>query len=307
MSSSLSEAARPPQAVLGPQENFMGIDDPAFSSFESSAFVIQSVPFEKTSSYRQGSAAGPAAILKASHYVEYYDEVLGREPFREVGICTLAPLEVTGDGEAAVRQIEEATARLLAANKRVISLGAEHTVTLGFAKAHAAHYPGLTVLQLDAHSDLRASYHGTPYSHASVMARINELGLNICQVGIRAQCREEADLIRSSPNIHTFYAHQIRKNPDWMSEAVSCLTDKVYLTIDADGFDPSVVPAVGTPEPGGLYWEETVAFLAKVAASKEIVGFDVVELAPEGGETRSPYLLAKLVYRLIGLITGARS
>jgi agmatinase len=135
------------------------------------------------------------------------------------------------------------------------------------------------------------------------MARIHHLGLNICQVGIRAQCKEEYELIKSSGNIHSFYAHHIRKNPEWVSEVISCLTENVYITIDADGFDPSVIPSVGTPEPGGLYWEETIDFLQMVFMQKNVIGFDVVEIAPKADDKRSPYNLAKLVYRLIGFST----
>jgi agmatinase len=287
--------------VLGPDKNFLGIEDPALYDYPEARFVIQQVPYEHTSSYLRGSAQGPEEIIKSSHYVEFYDEFLDAEPYLKGGICALSPIDFTGKIDSdAIDLIEKQTEKLIADEKFVVSLGAEHTVTFGFVKAHAKRYDNLTVLQLDAHSDLRESYKGNPYSHASVMARIHQMGLNICQVGIRAQCKEEADLIKSSVNIHTFYAHHIRNNPDWMSEAISCLTENVYITIDADGFDPSVIPSVGTPEPGGLYWEETVDFLRMVFNQKRVVGFDVVEMAPRADDLRSPYNLAKLVYRLIG-------
>jgi agmatinase len=297
-------APAPPAAVLDEKKNFLGIADPDLCSFGASEFVVQSIPYEHTSSYRAGSAAGPAAILEASHYVEFYDEMLGRETYRN-GICTLAPLQIEARDQEAVNAMDAATARLLAAGKRVVTFGAEHTVTLGLVQAHARQFANLSVLQIDAHSDLRDRYQGNRFSHACVMARVRELGLNICQVGIRAQCAEEAKLIGSDPRIHTFYAHHLRNNPDWMNEVVSSLTANVYVTIDADGFDPSVVPAVGTPEPGGLFWDETVALLARVAAAKRIVGFDVVELAPLQGDSRSQYTLAKLAYRLMGLISNS--
>lgn len=135
------------------------------------------------------------------------------------------------------------------------------------------------------------------------MARIHDLGINLTQIGIRAQCKEESDLIKSSDNIHTFYAHKIRTNPNWMEEAIETLTENVYITIDADGFDPSIVPSVGTAEPGGMYWEETLWFLKKVCQKKNVVGFDVVEIAPTEGQILSEYAMAKLVYRLIGYIS----
>jgi agmatinase len=164
-------------------------------------------------------------------------------------------------------------------------------------------FKNLSVLQIDAHSDLRDTYHGNKFSHACVMARVHELNVKLCQVGIRAQCKEEAELIKSSKNITTFYAHQIRQNPNWMEQAVNALTDTVYISIDADGFDPSVVPSVGTAEPGGLFWEEVNQLLNNVVKNKNVVGFDIVEIAPAKGQILSEYAMAKLAYRLMGFIT----
>lgn len=291
------------QKVLGKEENFLGIEEPELCSYEKAKFVIQSAPYEHTSSYLEGSSKGPAAILSASHYVEFYDEELEVETYKNCGIATLVPIDFENKIDAdAIDLIERATEQLISDDKFVISLGAEHTVTLGFVKAHAKRYDNLTVLQIDAHSDLREAYHDNPYSHASVMARVHDLGINLCQVGIRAQCKQEAELIKSSTGIQTFYAHQIRKNSNWMSEAISCLSDNVYLTIDADGFDPSIVPAVGTAEPGGLYWRETMEFLRKVIQEKNVIGFDIVEIAPRQGDILSEYNMAKLLYRLIGYL-----
>jgi agmatinase len=291
---------------LPTESNFLGIENESLYSYPTSRFVIQSAPYEHTSSYLQGSEKGPEAIIGASHFVEFYDEELDTETLHDIGgIATLEPMSFEGRHDrAAVDHIEQETSRLIQDGKFVVSLGAEHTVTYGFVKAHMKKYPNLTVLQFDAHSDLRLEYHGNPYSHASVMARVNDEGLNITQIGIRAQCQQERDLIKSSPNIHTFYAHQIRKNAGWMKEALDTLTENVYITIDADGFDPSIMPAVGTAEPGGLFWEETLTFLRMVAKHRNVVGFDVVEVAPFDvpGQTLSEYTLAKLVYRLIGYI-----
>ena len=284
--------------------NFLGIEDKNLYSYENAKYVIQQVPYEHTSSYLEGSAKGPAAIIEASHFVEFYDEELDVETINTNPIATLKPI-VFGDivdGDA-INLIEHHTDFLLSNNKFVVSLGAEYTVTLGFIKAFMKKFNNLTVLQFDAHSDLRLSYHDNIYSHASVMARIHELGINLTQVGIRAQCKQESDLIKSSDNIHTFYAHKIRTNPDWMEQAIETLTDNVYITIDADGFDPSIVPSIGTAEPGGMYWEETLSFLRKVCKQKNVVGFDVVEVAPTEGQILSEYAMAKLVYRLIGYIS----
>ncbi|MBL0256152.1 MAG: agmatinase [Bacteroidetes bacterium] len=287
--------------VLSNEEAFLAIPESSLCDYKNSKFVIQQVPYEHTSSYLEGSAKGPAAIVSASHFVEFYDEELDTETYKKCGISTLAAIDFNDKVDAdAIDLIEQETKQLIQDGKYVVSLGAEHTVTLGFVKAHAAKYPDLTVLQIDAHSDLRSAYHDNPYSHASVMARIHDLDIRLVQIGIRAQCKEESDLIKSANNIHTFYAHHIRKNVNWMTDAISKMGDHVYLTIDADGFDPAVIPAVGTAEPNGLFWVETLEFLRRVFKEKKVVGFDVVECAPMEGSILSEYTLAKLVYRLIG-------
>lgn len=287
--------------ALEQDKNFLGLPDEANYAYQSSKVIIQQAPYEYTSSYIQGSAKGPEAIIKASHFVECYDEEIDTETVSKVGICTLPPIPFNNKINAeAISLIQQETENLLNDDKFVVSLGAEHTVTYGFVKAFSKKFPNLTVLQLDAHSDLRHSYHNNIYSHASVMARINEMGLIICQAGIRAQCIEEAQLIKNSDNIHTFYAHQIRSNPLWMEELIATMSNDVYITIDADGFDPSIMPAVGTAEPNGLLWTETLIFLKKVFKERNVVGFDVVECAPIEGSILSEYTLAKLVYKLIG-------
>jgi agmatinase len=286
---------------LSGDQAFLAIPEPELCSYEESRFVIQQAPYEHTSSYLQGSSKGPQAIVDASHFVEFYDEELDRETYHSCGIATMEAMSFNGKVDAdAVALIESETDKLINDGKYVVSLGAEHTVTLGFVKAHAKKYKDICVLQIDAHSDLRSSYHDNIYSHASVMARIHDLNIPLIQIGIRAQCKEESDLIKKSSNIHTFYAHQIRQNPAWMDEAISMLSGNVYLTIDADGFDPAVVPAVGTAEPNGLFWVETLQFLRKVFEKRNVVGFDVVEIAPRESDILSEYTMAKLVYRLIG-------
>jgi agmatinase len=286
------------------ESNFLGITEPELHNYSGSKVVIQSVPYEHTSSYALGSEKGPEAILEASHYVEFYDEELDQETYKLTGICTLDPMAFEGVfDKAAIDLIERETRTHIDNGKFVISLGAEHTVTYGFFKAFHAKYPDVSVLQIDAHSDLRASYHDNPFSHASVMARINDHKPLICQAGIRAQCIEEAELIKSSPNIHTWYAHQIHANPNWQDEIVKTLGERVYITIDADGFDPSVMPNVGTPEPGGLLWFETLELLKKVCLQKEVVGFDIVEVAPKPDSTISEFTLAKLLYRILGYLS----
>lgn len=289
---------------LNTEDNFLGIAEKKFYAYEKSKYVIQPVPYEHTSSYLAGSAKGPAAIIKASQFVELYDEELDTETYRKCGIATLPEIKFgKKDVDAkAIDLIEKSTAKLLDDKKYVVSLGAEHTVTYGFVKAFAKKFKNLTVVQIDAHSDLRQSYNDNIYSHASVMKRVHDMGINLVQVGIRAQCMEEAGLIKSSKNIHTFYAHTIRSNIKWMEQAIESCTQNVYLTIDADGFDPSIMPAVGTAEPRGLFWDETLLFLKKLIRSKNVVGFDVVECAPMKGTILSEYTLAKMAYRLIGYL-----
>lgn len=287
--------------ALPADKAFLAIPEKELSAYENSKVVIQQIPYEHTSSYLEGSARGPAAIVAASHFVEFYDEELEIESYKKCGIATLPSLDFGKKvDKEAMELIENQTDQLLMDDKFVVSLGAEHSITLGFVKSHAKKYNDLCVLQFDAHSDLREKYQGNPYSHASVMARINDLNIPIVQVGIRAQCIEEAKLIQSRDSIHTFYAHKIRTNPNWIRDAVNTLSANVYITIDADGFDPSIMPAVGTAEPNGLFWAETLDLLREVFRTRNVVGFDIVECAPMEGSILSEYTLAKLAYRLIG-------
>ena len=287
--------------VLGTEHNFLGLEEEKLYSFENAKYIIQSAPYEHTSSYLEGSAKGPAAIIEASKYVEFYDEELGVETVRTAPIATLEAIDFTGKYDKdAVDLIASETEKIINAGKIAVSFGAEHTVTYGFVQAYAKKYDNLTVLQIDAHSDLRESYHDNIYSHASVMARVKDMGINLCQAGIRAQCIEEAEEIKRNPKIHTYYAHQIRQNSNWVKDIVNDMTENVYITIDADGFDPSIMPAVGTAEPNGLFWNETLDLLRETCKNKNVVGFDIVECAPMEGTILSEYTLAKLAYRIIG-------
>lgn len=289
---------------LPTKDNFLGIAEKELYDYKKSKYVIQSVPYEHTSSYLAGSAKGPKAIIDASQFVELYDEELDTETLSSCGIATLPPIKFSKKDvdSKAIDLIEKETSKLINDNKYVVSLGAEHTVTYGFVKAFAKKYKNLTVVQIDAHSDLRQSYHNNIYSHASAMKRVHDFGINLVQVGIRAQCIEESQLITSSKKINTYYAHQIRKDNKWMQKAIANCTQNVYLTIDADGFDPSIMPAVGTAEPNGLFWNETLEFLRALIIQKNVVGFDIVECAPIKGSILSEYTLAKLAYRLIGYL-----
>ena len=287
--------------VLGIKQNFLGIDK-KFSGYDNSKIVILSAPLEKTVSYGKGTAAGPSEILKASHYVEFFDEETNRELCFELGICTLPEMSLSKySAEAGIDKIYEEVHSHLKRNKFVVTLGGEHSLSQGPIRAHLNKFEGLSVLQVDAHSDLRLEYEGSKYSHASVMARVSEITKNVVQVGIRAQCIEEAEFIKKH-KINTFYMRDIRINKfghDWQSKVVSKLKKNVYITFDVDGFDPSLLPATGTPEPGGLFWDETMNLLRKVGEKKNIVGFDVVELAPSKNHPASSFIAAKLVYKLL--------
>jgi agmatinase len=230
--------------VLPAEEGFLALPDAELTTLENAKVVIQQIPYEYTSSYVAGSDKGPKAMVDASHFVEFYDEEIDQETYKNIGIATLDSLDFEGKvDEDAMVLIANQTRELLNKDKFVVSLGAEHTVTNGFIRAYKEKYPSISVLQIDAHSDLRQEYNGNPYSHASVMARINDMGVNLVQVGIRAQCLEESQLIKSSPIINTWYAHMLDKDDQWIDACINKLGDVVYVSIDADGFDPSIVPA----------------------------------------------------------------
>ncbi len=287
--------------ALTPKSNFLGI--PAeFSSFENSQIVILPVPFEKTISYGKGTKNGPKEIIKASRYVEFYDEELRNELCFEKGIATLPELNLdTYSVSKGINLIYKKVKKLLDQNKFVVTLGGEHSLSLAPIKAHHEKFNNISILQIDAHSDLRNSYEGSKYSHASVMARVAEFNKNIVQVGIRAQCKEEAEFIRKN-NLHTFYTRDVRLNKfgkQWQNKIANYLHDNVYITFDVDGFDPAIIPATGTPEPGGLFWDETMNLLRLVGKQKNIVGFDLVELAPSKSQCASNFIAAKLVYKLM--------
>lgn len=288
--------------VLGIEKNFLALEE-SFSNYKQSPIVIQSLPYEHTSSYRKGSAHGPEAFLSASHFVEFYDEELDQETVYDIGgIATLPILDFQGSVDAeAMDKITASTQALLSDGKFVVSIGAEHTVTFGIVRAFVEKFGNdFSILQIDAHSDLRAAYHGNPFSHASVMARCLELGLNITQVGIRAQCIEESKVCKENPLVTTIYAHELDSEGDWLKTVMKSLKDNVYITVDADGFDPSVMPSVGTAEPNGLNWQQAVKLLRKVGSKRKVLGFDIVEFMPRESDTLTEYNCAKLAYKMMG-------
>lgn len=291
---------------LGSKENFLAIES-QYSQFENSAIAIVSAPLEQTVSYGKGTARGPKQIIKSSAYVEFYDDEFDRELCFEKGIATLKPLNFgKAKGKDALDVIENTVREVLSAGKFCVTLGGEHSISTAPIKAHFEQYPDMSILHFDAHSDLRDSYEGTPYSHASFMARVAEFfpTKRITQVGIRAQCREEADFIRAK-KINTFYASAIRRGihgTDWQSSVVSTLSDTVYVTFDVDYFDPSLMPATGTPEPDGFFYAETLDIVRKLLkAGKRIIGFDIVELAPMKGLHHPDLTTARLLYKMLNM------
>ncbi|MHA1238323.1 MAG: agmatinase [Candidatus Odinarchaeia archaeon] len=278
--------------------NFGGLSE-EYSNYKASKFVIIPIPYEKTTTYIKGTKNGPHAIIDASRNLELYDEELDIVPAEE-GIATLAPVIIDSPPEEMVKKVKETCLRVLEDNKFPIVLGGEHSISVGFFYSLLDKYNNISVLQLDAHADLRDTYEGSRYNHACVMRRIREHS-DAVQVGIRSLSKEEADLIKTR-KYKIFYAIRMRE-ADCKNEICSTLNDNVFITIDVDVFDPSLIPSVGTPEPGGLGWYEVLDLLKFIVDNKNVVGFDVVELSPIP-EIKSPdFIIAKLVYKLIGYLT----
>lgn len=271
--------------------------DPELSSLERARLVMVPVPYDRTASYQKGTSRGPAAIIEASTHMELYDDELHCEP-SDVGIHTADPVSGNDDPpEEMARKVEAAVGRYLAMGKMPVVLGGEHSVSIGAIRAYEKQYPRLSVVQLDAHGDLRLSFEGSEYNHACVMrhfaGRIPTL-----QVGIRSMCREEAEFIREK-SLMVLSAGEFVRHPERALEMVDRLTDEIYLTVDVDYFDPSLVPATGTPEPGGPGWYETLDFIRGLCRRRKVVGFDVNELSPLPNDAASDFLVAKLVYKVI--------
>ena len=266
------------------------------SGYENSKVVILPFPYEKTTCYGKGTEKGPKAIIKASSEMELYDEENGNA--YECGICTLKDLKIDKNPEQMVEIAFSHAKALLKDNKFIVTLGGEHSITSPIVKAFKEKYSDLGVLQIDAHADLREEFEGSKHSHACVMRRTIEI-CPVVQVGIRSLSGEEADFIKQR-KLKIFWAKDIVGNDKWVDEAVKMLPKNVYITIDLDAFDPSIMPAVGTPEPGGLGYYQVLRFLKKVFKEKNVVGCDVVELLPTESSAASDFTAAKLVYKLIG-------
>lgn len=285
--------------MLNSKENFLGLE-PFYSSLDSAPFVIIPAPFEKSTSYGKGTAGAPERILAASHQVEYFDEELNEEPCLR-GIATLSPLNFDSlSSDESVSLISDKVSRVIEKEKVPILLGGEHTVTVGAAMGLTKTGRDFSVLQFDAHSDFRDQYDGNQLSHASVMRRVWEYQKSIVLCGIRSQCSEEREFIVSN-DIPIFYAQEMHTMENWKN-IINRLHSDVYITFDCDFFDPSIMPAVGTPEPGGFQWGETLKFLSLLTSERNIIGFDIVELAPQPSLVYADFTAARLAYKIIGYI-----
>jgi agmatinase len=265
------------------------------------AIAVLPVPYDRTSTWKKGADRGPRAIIEASHQVEWYDIPTATEVYRQ-GIATLEAVECEDGPERLADLVDDRVSAVLTSGVFPVVLGGEHSVSIGAIRAAARLRPGASVLQIDAHADTREEYQGSRFNHACVMARAREL-CPVVQVGIRAV--DISEIPGLDPH-RVFWAHDIagagRDSTAWMDDAVSPLGDPVWVTIDLDGFDPSVLPATGTPEPGGLDWYQVIGLLERVARRRRIIGFDVVELLPTDEHWGSAFLAAKLVYRFLSMI-----
>jgi len=268
-----------------------------YTDEKKSKVIIFPVPYEATTTYKTGTKEGPNAIINASKNMELYDEELSCSPF-EVGIHTLQELESDiSHPSKTIEHVTNVAMPYVKNDKFVILLGGEHSLSYGMVKAYKEKYPKLSVLQIDAHADLRESYQGSEWSHACAMRKVSEL-CPVVHVGIRSISEEEAEYIKDK-KLKIFYAKDL-SGTDWIKDVVKSLSNDVYITIDLDGLDPSIMPAVGTPEPGGLNWYQILELLKTLCGKKNVVGADFVELSPIPGFVAPDFLVGKLVYKLIG-------
>ena len=285
-------------------KQFLGSE--AQSTYQAAKFVILPIPYEATTTYRKGCENGPDGVLEASDQLEAYDEELQRETSIEMGIYTHPYIADTRlnpslSPEEMLRITTKTVSQLITDNKFVIAVGGEHSITRGVVEAYKQiEKESFTVVQIDAHGDLRYQYEGSIHNHACVMRRVLELDLPILPVGIRSICKEEAQLIQDK-QMTVIWDREIQQNKDWIENAIAQITtQKVFITIDVDGIDPSLIPGVGTPQPGGLSWYDTLHFLRRIFDTFEVLGCDVMELSPIDDSVVSEFTTAKLIYKLIG-------
>jgi len=286
------------------QPNFLDLPK-KLSGYNTAKVVVLPIPYEGTVTYGKGTSNGPAAIIKASQQVEFYDREFDCEPVDNFGIHTLAPLAFSNSSNKTIEQINNAVTSHINAGKFVVGIGGEHSISAGLVKAQAENSESpITIVQIDAHSDLRDSYEGNRHNHACVARRFldNENVERILQLGIRSISTEEMSFIRKNKDrIRTWFAEDTDTD-EWQNEFISLISrKKIYLTIDVDGLDPSVITATGTPEPGGLSWKKTIEIIRLLTNSAELIAFDCVELAPLSGMHASDFAAAKLIYKTLSL------
>ncbi len=276
---------------------FLGIKQEEIN-YDNAGVVLVPFGYEGGVSYGKGTAMGPEAIFDASHHLEIYDEELDTEPC-DIGICTVEAVKMPSDGTEMVQKIYQTTKKMLSDDKFIVSVGGDHSITTGYSKALVEKYPILSVIQIDAHADLRHSYEGSIYSHASTMARILEMTPHTLQLGIRSMSKPESLRVKNE-QLSLYTMDMIRRDDFSLESVIKNLPDPVFITFDVDVFDWSVVRSTGTPEPGGLLWSEAMKMLKSIFANKNIVGFDVVELAYNENDPNSAFAVAKLIYKMIG-------
>ena len=279
------------------KKQFLGIEDQQ-PDFDNAAFAILPFPYEGGVSYGKGTGQAPDAILDASCYLELYDEVLQAEPYKK-GIVTIQPPNMGRTPQEMFESVYTNTKQLVQHNKFVVLVGGDHSISSGYFNVLKEKYPDLGAVQLDAHSDLRDEYKGSKLSHASVMARIREKTNDTLQLGIRSMCLEEAEKVKRD-RIALCTMDAFRKGTFDVDKAINNLPEHVFITVDVDGFDWSVIRSTGTPEPGGFLWDEALDLLQKIFLRKTVVGFDVVELSYNPTDPNSPFAVAKLIYKMIG-------
>lgn len=274
-------------------KTYAGIPE-EFAKLDSSKIVLIPVPYDGTSTWQKGSDKGPEAFLNASENMELYDIETRTEVYKQ-GVFLADPITENSSPEAMVEAVHQAVKKYIKKNKFVTIFGGEHSVSIGNIRAFHECFDNLTVLQIDAHADLRKSYQGSKCNHACAVYEASQ-NTNLIQVGIRSMDIIETTVMDEEK---TYFAHEMATDEFWTDSAIDQMTENVYITIDLDAFDPSIMPSTGTPEPGGLFWYETLDFLKKVFEEKNVVGFDIVELCPNPNEKSSDFLAAKLYYKML--------
>lgn len=274
-------------------KTYAGIPE-EYAKLDSSKIVLITVPYDGTSTWQKGADKGPEAFLFASENMELYDIETGTEVYQQ-GVYLADPVTENTSPEAMVAAVHEVTKKYIKKNKFVTIFGGEHSISIGTIRAFNETFDNLTVLQLDAHADLRKEYHGSKCNHACAVYEASQT-TNLIQVGIRSMDIIETTVMDTEK---TYFAHDMAVDDTWMDAAIDQMTDNVFITIDLDVFDPSILPSTGTPEPGGLLWYETLEFLKQVFAEKNVVGFDIVELCPNKIDKSSDFLAAKLYYKML--------